>query len=209
VPIHGTLSSPQFELGDAISTALRGIAVKTVTLPFSLVGRVFKSEDERVEALHVNPVVFDAGTNALAPGMAEHVENLSAFLRDKPAVRLLLRPVLTVADVTRLKRQALRERVRAHAGERTPTAMRDALTKLYAEKFPRRGETAVDEMIAALAENDPAPTAATDVLAERRVQTVREALGARGVDAQRLPVIGAAAAVEGEGAGRVEFEITE
>jgi hypothetical protein len=67
----------------------------------------------------------------------------------------------------------------------------------------------VDEMIAALAEHDPAPTAATSALAERRLQAVREALGARGVEPGRLPVIGAAAAVEGEGTGRVEFEITD
>jgi uncharacterized protein involved in outer membrane biogenesis len=209
VPIHGTLSSPKFEVGDAIATALRGIAIKTVTLPFSLVGRVFVNEQERVESLYVNPVLFEPGTATLAPGMAEHVQNLAVFLRDKPAVRLLQRPVLTVEDVTRLKRTALRERVRAAAGERTPTAMRDALTALYVEKFPRRAPAAVDEMIAALAEYDPAPTAATRALAERRVQSVREALGGRGVPPGRLPVIDAAAAVEAEGTGRVEFEITE
>jgi hypothetical protein len=208
VPIHGTLSSPRFELGDAIATALRGIAAKTVTLPFSLIGRLFVDEESRIESLHVNPVLFEPGTTALAAGMAEHVENLAGFLRDRPGVRLLLRPVVSIDDVTRLKRQALRERVRAQAGERTPTAMRDALTKLYAERFPRRATAPVDEMIAALAEHDPAPTAATGALAERRVQAVREALGARGVAAPRLPALGSAPAVEGDGAGRVEFEIT-
>jgi hypothetical protein len=209
VPIHGSLSSPKFELGDAIATALRGIAVKTVTLPFSLVGRVGVDKNERVESLRVNPVLFEPGTATLAAGMAEHVDNLAAFLKEKPAIRLRQRPVLTVEDVTRLKRVALRERVRASAGERSPTAMREALTALYVEKFPRRAAAPVDEMIAALAEHDPAPTEATTALAERRVQTVREALGARGVDAARVPPIDAAPAVEAEGTGRVEFEITE
>lgn len=64
-------------------------------------------------------------------------------------------------------------------------------------------------MIAALAEHDPAPAAATRSLAERRVEVVRDALTGRGVDPARLPVIDAAAAVEAEGTGRVEFEITE
>jgi hypothetical protein len=141
--------------------------------------------------------------------MAEHVQNLATFLRDKPAVRLLQRPVLSAEDVTRLKRVALRERVRAAAGERTPTAMRDALAALYAERFPRRPPGAVDEMIAALAEHDPAPTAATRALAEQRLSSVRDALVARGVEASRLPVIDAAPAVEAEGTGRVEFEITQ
>jgi hypothetical protein len=211
VPVHGTLSSPKFDLGDAIATALRGVAVKTVTLPFSLVGRLFvnDNDDARVESLHVNPVLFEPGTTTLAAGMPEHVDRLAQFLRDKPAVRMRLRPVLSIEDVTRLKRVALRERVRAKVGERTPTAMREALTQLYVEKFPRRAAAPVDEMIAALAEYDPAPTTASGALAERRVQAVREALGARGVETQRLPLIGAGAAVEGEGAGRVEFEITD
>jgi len=207
VPIHGALSSPKFELGDAIATALRGIAVKTVTLPFSLVGRVFTKDDERVESLGVNPVLFEPGTATPGPGMTEHLANLATFLKDKPAVRLQQRPVLTVEDVTRLKRAALRERVRASAGERTPTAMRDALAALYVEKFPRREPAAVDEMIAALAEHDPAPTEASQALAERRVQVVRQALAERGVDPARLPVTDATAAVEAEGTGRVEFEI--
>jgi hypothetical protein len=209
VPIHGTLSSPKFELGDAIATALRGIAAKTVTLPFSLIGGLFVDEATRVESLHVNPVLFEPGTTSLAAGMEQHVDRLAQFLRDKPGIRLRLRPVLSIEDVTRLKRVALRERVRAQAGERTPTAMRDALAQLYVERFPRRAPAPVDEMIAALAEHDPAPTAAASTLAERRVQAVREGLGARGVETQRLPVIGAAAAVEGEGTGRVEFEITD
>jgi hypothetical protein len=209
VPIHGTLSSPKFEIGDAIATALRGIAVKTVTLPFSLVGKLFVSDDaQRIESLHVNPVLFEPGTATPAAGMAEHLANLATFLRERPAVRLLQRPVLSAEDVTRLKRAALRQRVRAAAGERTPTAMRDALTALYAERFPRRAPAEVDEMIAALAEYDPAPTAATRALADRRIETVRDALAGRGVEAGRLPVVDAAPAVEREGAGRVEFEIT-
>jgi hypothetical protein len=209
VPIHGTLSSPTFELGNAIAGALRGIAVRTVTLPFSLVGRVLVNEQERVEALQVDPVLFDPGTPTPSAGMTEHIARLAQFLRERPAVHMRVRPVLSIEDVTRLKRVALRERVRAEAGERTPTAMRDALAQLYAERFPRRAAAAVDEMVAALAEHDPAPTEASRALAERRVQAVRDALAARGVDAQRLPVVDATPAVEAAGAGRVEFELVE
>jgi hypothetical protein len=210
VPVRGTLSSPQFDLGDAIASALRGVVIRTVSLPFSLVGRLFVNDaTERIESLHVNPLLFEAGTTTLAQGMTEHVEKLAEFMRERPAVRLQLRPVLSIDDVTRLKRQALRERVRTQAGERTPTAMRDALGKLYAEKFPRRGDASVDEMIAALAEYDPAPTGASADLAERRLSLVRNALSSRGVEVARLPARGGTAAVEGEGAGRVEFEITD
>ncbi|HEX5816379.1 MAG TPA: DUF748 domain-containing protein [Methylomirabilota bacterium] len=208
VPIHGTLSSPEFRLGDATAQALRAIVVKTVTLPVGLVGRLFVTEDARIESIEIDPVLFEAGTTDLAAGMEPHVDRLAQFLRDRPAVRLRLRPVLSIPDVTRLKRVALRERVRAQAGERTPTAMRDALAQLYVERFPRRPPAAVDEMIAALAEHDPAPTAASAALAERRVLAVRELLAARGVEASRLPALDAAAPVEGEGAGRVELELT-
>src|SRR5262249_5606799 len=62
VPVYGRLSSPEFDLGDAIWSALRGLAFKTVGLPFTLIGKLFVSEDSRIESLSVNPVTFLPGT---------------------------------------------------------------------------------------------------------------------------------------------------
>src|SRR5207237_5617766 len=94
LPVPGRLSSPEFDLGDAIWSALRGLAFKTVGLPFTLIGKLMVTPDSRIESLSVNPVTFLPGTAAPRPEMGEHLDRLAKFLRDKPGIRLRLRPVL-------------------------------------------------------------------------------------------------------------------
>ena len=210
LPVHGRLSSPQFDLADAIWSALRGLAFETVGLPFALIGKLRVSEDSRIESLSVNPVTFVGGAATPAPGMTEHLDHLATFLRDKPAIRLRLRPVLTLADVEPLKREALRERLLARAKDGGEAALREQALRLFTRRFPKREPpAALDDLLAALAAEDRAPAAAEAALAERRVAAVRDALVAHGVDAGRLAAQTAPPAVEGEGAGRVEFEITQ
>ncbi len=209
LPVHGRLSSPQFDLGDAIWSALRGAAVKLVALPFTTIGRLFFTEDSRIEALSVNPVTFAPGAATPAAGMAEHLDRLGTFLRDRPSIRLQLRPVLTLADVEPLKREALRERLRTRTKDDSDAALREQALRVFTRRFPKRQPpAALDELLAALAAQDRAPAAAQAALAQRRVLAVRDALAARDVDAGRLAAQTAPPAVEGEGTGRVEFEIT-
>jgi len=209
MPVHGRLSSPEFDFGDAIWSALRGLAFKTVGLPFTLIGTLFVSEDSRIESLSVNPVTFLPGTATPRPEMGEHLDRLAGFLRDKPGIRLRLRPVLTVADAEPLKLEALRGRLRERANNGSEGALRDAALRVFTRRFPKREPPAsLDELLTALAAETRAPAAAATALGERRVAAVRDALAGRGVDAERLAAQTAPAAVEGEGTGRVEFEIT-
>jgi uncharacterized protein DUF748 len=208
VPVHGRLSSPEFDLGDAIWSALRGLAFKTVGLPFTLIGKLMVTEDSRIESLSVNPVTFLPGTATPRPEMGEHLDRLAKFLRDKPGIRLRLRAVLVVADVEPLKLAALRERLKARARDGGDAALREQALRLWTRRFPKREPpSSLDELLAALAAEDRAPAAAETALAERRVAAVRDALAGLGVDAGRLVAQSVPAAVEGEGIGRVEFEI--
>lgn len=210
LPVHGRLSSPDFEMSDAVWSALRGLAIKTIALPFTLVGRLFFTEDSRIEALSVNPVTFGAGVTTPAPGMAEHLDRLGTFLQSKPAIRLHLRPVLTVADVEPLKRAALREQLQRRAKDDGDAALREQALRLFTRRYPKRAAPAgLDELLAVLATEGRAPAAAEAALGASRVQAVRDALGARGIDLARLVAPGTAPAVETEGTGRVEFEITQ
>lgn len=209
LPVHGRVSSPEFDLGDAIWSALRGLVFKTVALPFTLIGKLGVTEDSRIESLSVDPVTFPAGGATPRPEMSEHLDRLAKFLRDRPAVRLRLRPVLTRADAEPLKRQALRERLEARASDRSDAAVREQALRVFARRFPKREPPAsLDELLAALAAGDRPPAALETALGERRVAFVREALVGRGVDGARLTAQAAPVAVEGEGTPRVEFEIT-
>jgi hypothetical protein len=209
VPVHGRLSSPEFDLGDAIWSALRGLAFKTVGLPFTLIGKLFVTPDSRIESLSVNPVTFLPGTATPRPEMSEHLDQLARFLRDKPAIRLRLRPVLAVTDAEQLKLEAMRARVRERAKDGSEAALREEALRRFTRRFPKREPPAsLDALLAALAAETRPPAAAETALGERRVAAVRDALSGRGVDTARLVAQTAPAAVEGEGTGRVEFEIT-
>jgi hypothetical protein len=209
VPVSGRLSSPSFELGDAIWSALRGLAFKTVGLPFTLIGKLTVTEDSRIESLSVDPVTFPAGGVTPRPEMTEHLDRLAAFLGEKPGIHLRLRPVLTLADAEPLKRQALRERLKARTKDGSEEALREQALRLFTRRFPKREPPAsLDELLTVLAAEDRPPAAAATALGEQRVVAVRDALVGRGVAAARLTAQAAPAAVEGEGTGRVEFEIT-
>jgi hypothetical protein len=99
--------------------------------------------------------------------------------------------------------------LQARAKDGGEAALREQALRLFTRRFPKREPPpALDDLLAALAAEDRAPTAAEAALAGRRVAAVRDALVAHGVDAGRLSAQTAPPAVEGEGTGRVEFEIT-
>ena len=206
IPVRGQLSSPEFDYGDAVWTALRGLAIKLVSLPFSWIGRIGYTEDARIESVQVYPVPFETARPAPTAFGRDQLQRLAAFLKEQPAIRLRLRPVTTVADVTAVRRDALTARL-ATAGD-DPAARRQAAVAMYAELFPRRQPPPTDEaLLEELTKETPTPPGALRTLVTARAATVRDALVQGGVVADRLQPAEARAAVEGEGDPRVEFEI--
>jgi uncharacterized protein involved in outer membrane biogenesis len=206
IPVRGRLSSPDFHYGDAVWTALRGLAIKLVSLPFSWVGQMLYTEDARIESIQVYPVPFRTATATPTSFGGDQIQRLATFLKEQPALRLRLRPVTTVADVAALRRQALDARL-AGAGA-DAAARRQAAVTLYTELFPRRQPPASDEaLLEELTRETPTPPRALRALATERTATIRDGLVRGGVAAERLEPAESRAAVEGEGEPRVEFEI--
>src|SRR5262249_40645001 len=145
LPVHGKLSSPEFEYSEAVWAALRNLTIRLVALPFSLVGKLFFTEDSRIESLQVDPVTFQTARPLPDKGGAEQLGHLEQFLRDTPGVRLRMRPVTTVADVTALRRQALESRLATLGADEA--ARRQAAIGLYTELFPRREPPTSDEAL--------------------------------------------------------------
>ena len=206
VPVGGSLSAPEFHYGEAVWGAIRNMAIRLVALPFSLIGKLFFTEDSRIAAVSIDPVLFQtAKAEPTAPG-AQQLTKLATFLRDSSGVRLRLRPVTTVADVTSLRREALEARL-TQAGA-VATARRQAAVGLYAELFPLRQPPPSDEaLMEALTRETPPPPRALRALATDRVAATRDSLVRAGIAAERLEPLESRAAVESEGSGRVEFEI--
>jgi hypothetical protein len=207
IPVNGRLSSPDFHYSEAVWAALRNLSIRLVALPFSLVGKLFFTEDSRIEALQVDPVTFQVATATPDAKGAEQLDNLVKFLRETPAVRLRVRPVTTVPDVAKLRRKALDARLATLGADEA--ARRQAAVGLYTELFPRREPPADDTLYDELSRETPMPPRALRTLATERVAAVRDALVRAGIAAERLEPQESRTAVEGEGNGRVEFELRD
>ena len=115
IPVTGNLASRQFDFSDSFWDALRKAAINVLALPVSWVGKIFYTADARIETVRIWPVLFEPGTTRMRRDFDAHAARLAAFLRDAPAVNLVMKPVLTVEDVEALKREAVRQRLVAQA----------------------------------------------------------------------------------------------
>jgi uncharacterized protein involved in outer membrane biogenesis len=209
VPVSGNVATRQFDFTDAFWQAVRKTAVSVVALPVSWVGKIFYTEDARVETIRIWPVYFEAGTTTFAKDFDRHAERLAGFLRDAPGVSLDMKSVLTVADIVALKREAVRRRIDAAAREPGQGGADAVAARLFAEHFPGQAAPGgLDAIVAELAKDEPSPDAAARDLAARRVETTLARLRAGGkVSPERLRVSEGVVPVESEGLGRIEFEI--
>jgi uncharacterized protein involved in outer membrane biogenesis len=209
VPVSGDLASRQFDLSDAFWAAVRETAVSVIALPVSWVGKIFYTEDARIETVQIWPVYFEAGSTGFARGFDQHAERLAGFLRDAPGVTLAMKPVLTVDDIAALKREAVRQRIDAAAREPGQSAAGVA-ARLFGERFPGQAPPpGLESLVTELAKAEPNPDAAARSLAARRMETTRARLeAAKGTgNAERLRVTEGVVPVEASGQGRIEFEI--
>jgi len=209
VPVTGNLAARQFDLNEAFWEAVKKTAIGVMALPVSWVGKIFYTEDARVDTIRIWPVYFEPGTTHFTQGFDKHADRLASFLKEAPGVTLAMKPVLTVDDLTALKREVVRQRIEAAAREPGQSAEQVA-ARLFGEVYPGRPAPAggLEAIVAELVRAEPSPDAAVKALVTQRMDTTRSRLQARGgVDPQRLRPTDGVVPVEGTGLGRVEFEI--
>jgi hypothetical protein len=209
VPVSGDLATRRFDFSGAFWSAMRETAISVMALPVSWVGKIFYTEDARIETVRIWPVYFEAGTTTFARGFDRHADRLATFLRDAPGVTLAMKPVHTVEDIAALKREAVRRRIEAAAREPGETAEAVA-ARLFTERFPEQAPPPdLESLVTELAKAEPNPDAAARDLAARRMETTRARLEATkgAANAERLRTSDGVIPVEASGQGRVEFEI--
>jgi uncharacterized protein involved in outer membrane biogenesis len=206
LPVRGRLSAPDFQYSEAMWAATRNLAIKLVSLPFSWVGGMYYTADARIDSIQIWPVTFTTARATPTSAGDGQLQRLVTFLKGSPSIRLRVRPVTTVADVSALRRSALDTRLAAAGGD--AAARRQAAVALYAELFPRREPPASDEvLLGELTRETPTPQGALRTLAAARTTAIRDALATAGLAPERLEPAESRTAVESEGEGRVEFEI--
>jgi hypothetical protein len=208
VPVTGVVSARQFDFGDAVWEGVRKTVINVLALPVSWVGKVFYTEDARIDTIQIWPVTFEPGTTEVRRDIAAQVDRLATFLRDAPGIALTMKPVVTGEDVAALTQAAVRQRIDARAHEANEPV--DVVAKrLFAERFPDRpAPETVDAIVQELAKGEDLPQDALNALAKSRVERLRTELVTRaGVDPSRLKAGEGIVPVETTGRGRVEFAI--
>ena len=209
LPVGGRLSDPRFDLHDAIWAAVRTITVKTIAAPVSWIGRLRVGRDSKIEDIEVDPLPFAAGGDELTRETTERVGRVAAFMKQLPAVRMVLTPAVSLGDVEALKTAEITARIRETA-QRDKRSEREAAARLYAERYPgREPPEEIDAIVSALREVEPPPAEAAYRLAKRRGDTVRDALKKADIDPMRLQVNTEAEALDTFDAGRVDLAVAD
>ncbi|MBI2526824.1 MAG: DUF748 domain-containing protein, partial [Candidatus Rokubacteria bacterium] len=210
IPVSGDVSSRTFDFQEAVWGAVRNLAIRLLALPFSRIGSLFFSDDSKVEAVAITPVVFEPGTARLGPTMPPHLGRVAAFLRGAPSVSVVLEPILTQADIDALRREQVLARLAAPPASPAGADPLEAARREYRERWPERPLPAtLEALFAELATGETMPADALKSLGARRLEVVRQELTrGGGLDARRLAgAARRAPLVEAGGAARVEFDL--
>jgi Domain of Unknown Function (DUF748) len=206
-PVGGRLNDPRFDVRDALWGAMRAVAVNTITLPVSWVGRVHFTPDSRIEGIQIDPVTFERGTATLTSEGAGQVARLAAFLERLPQVTLRLTPVVSAVDADALRARALEvalERLQRQSG----LSRDEAARRLFAERVPRQPVPATTEaVLSAVQEQTVLPPDALAELAARRLEAVRADARRAGIDVARL--VEGKATDRASGGGEVAIDVDE
>jgi hypothetical protein len=80
------------------------VAVKTITLPVSWIGRLHVSPDLSVERVQVDPIRFQTAAAMLTPDGQTQATRVAAFLGQVGEVRMALTPLVSGRDLATLHR---------------------------------------------------------------------------------------------------------
>jgi hypothetical protein len=194
-------------LSEAIWTAVKNVIVNVLAAPFRAIGRLFTSSDDKID-FSIDPVRFEPGSAAVSDAMDEQIKKLSDFLRNSPYVRLSLASALGESDFNALKTQELTARIQAYQRDQSIKELGPATERYFRLRFPTiKQPDTVEGMIAALRDVEPRPEPQAQKLAARRLEVVRERLGAAGIDAKRLETAAKNPPPDPKGDGRIEFSV--
>jgi len=186
LPIGGRVNDPRFHLREVIWSTVRNAALKAVTGPVSLIGRVKSSSDSRIERIEIDPIRFEPGTSTPTPRGQEQLTRLVAFFDQTPETRLTATAVVSRRDLAAMKQPDIDAAI-SRAARDARISPEEAATRLFRERFPGQPlpETS-DAVRAALLEGQTPPADAVSTLADKRLEAVRSTIKKARIDTARL-----------------------
>jgi hypothetical protein len=186
LPVGGRVTDPRFDVKELIWSTLRNAALKAITAPVSLIGRVKTSPDAHIQQIEIDPIRFEPGTPTPTAQGQEQLSRLVAFLDQTRETRMTATATVSRRELVAMTQPALDEVIDriAHKERISPEA---AATRVFQERFPGQPlPQAPDAIRAALLESQTPPTDAVSTLAAKRLELVRATLKKAGIDGSRL-----------------------
>lgn len=107
IPVSGDVSSPDFELGSVITTAIINTITKIVTAPFTLLAGLADSEED------LQRLSFSPGYSELNDSTKGKLDSLAGALEQRPALSLVITGRINRGeDTERLQKNALKAEFR-------------------------------------------------------------------------------------------------
>lgn len=131
VPVHGDLTHPTFDLGEALGSAIKHAVIQLLTAPFRLIGQIF-TLGGRIGAIEIAPVLFAPGSWALDDAARAHLREVAAVMRERPKLKVKLSGASQVeSDEDGLRAGKVEEQLRRMAREPGVKGRDDALDRLF------------------------------------------------------------------------------
>ena len=162
LPVTGDLNDPQFSYGAVVWKAIGNVLGKIVSAPFRALGQLLGFSGEQLESID-----FDPGSERLLPPELEKLQHVAQIMSRRAQLKLSVPGQYSeAADGAALRARAVRIAVAQRAGiklaageedpgllDLTGRAVRDALRRLYVERF---GAAALDQQKKAAEAGAPA-----------------------------------------------------
>jgi hypothetical protein len=212
VPVSGELDRPEFDLKEAVASAINNALVQVIAAPFSLIGQIV-TLGGRLGAIAVDPVRFDPGSFALDGVARAHLDKVAVVMTERPRIAIRLSGwVHPASDEEGLRALRLEERI-ANLRRADGVASRDeAIDRLFARTFGEPGvgldparRLARLRAVERLEERDVAE------LSDARMLAVYDYLARAGIARERIFLgeggSGETGRREGDDARRVDFSV--
>jgi uncharacterized protein involved in outer membrane biogenesis/outer membrane protein OmpA-like peptidoglycan-associated protein len=220
LPIGGSLDDPKFSVGGLIIRVIVNLLTKAATAPFALLSAAFGKGEE------LSTLTFAEGSATIGPEAQQRIATLAKALADRPALKLNIggradpvtdRDALRHAAVENaMKREKMKSLVKEGAApasidqvaigaEERVQWLKEAYREAPLPDRPRNvlgmlKDVPPAEMEAMLLANAKVDDEALRLLANARAQSVKNAIAATGVPAERLFVVAPRVGAGPEGA---------
>lgn len=215
VPVRGDLTRPEFDLGDAIGSAIKNAVIDLIMAPFRMLGQVF-TLGGRIGAIEIAPVLFAPGSWALDDTARAHLKSLAGLLRERPKMKIKLSGGAFVeSDEEGLRAAKVEEQIQRLSREPGAKGRDDAVDRLYLRSFGAStgGETREQKLAKLRAVQKVTRREVAD-LPDARTLCIYDYLGGvEGIDRNRLFLAQGKLYRSAEGGGdwarRVDFSILQ